>query len=58
MEKRNFGVAAEEVEVLDGKVVITSEELARAIQEQEVNLSEEDEAGLSINFGCKVSAVR
>ena len=50
MEKRNFGVAAEEVEVLDGKVVITSE--------QEVNLAEEDEAGLSINFGCKVSAVR
>lgn len=48
---------AEEVQVVEGKVVITSEELARAIQNQEINL-EEEEVGFSVNFGCHVSEVR
>lgn len=42
--ERKFVVKPEELEVVDGKVVISSEELASAIQNQEVDLNSEEEA--------------
>lgn len=43
MEKRNLRVAREDIEVVDGKVVISSEELAAAIQQYDVDLNAEEE---------------
>lgn len=54
MEERKIAVMKEEVAVVDGKVVISSEELARAIQDESVNLAEEG-ADFSINCWCKVT---
>lgn len=56
MEERKIALMKEEVAVVDGKVVISSEELARAIQDENINLAEEESAEVSINFGCRVSA--
>ncbi|WP_167511332.1 hypothetical protein [Pseudobutyrivibrio xylanivorans] len=44
---------AENAEVVDGKVVISSEELANAIQAGEIDLVSEDEAGF--NIICQIS---
>lgn len=39
-----------EMEVVDGKVVISSEELAAAIQTQQIDLGAEEEANIDINI--------
>ena len=44
MKKENFVVATENVEVVDGKLVISSEELAAAFQSQELDLNAEESA--------------
>ena len=44
MENRSFKVKPEELEVVGGKVIIASEELAMAIQSKEVDLGSEEEA--------------
>lgn len=49
MTKENLVVAAENIEVIDGKVVISSEELAAAYQNQEIDLMAEESAE-DINF--------
>lgn len=54
MEKRKIAVTKEEVTVVDGKVVIDSEELARVIQDENVNLAEEG-AEFSFNCWCKLT---
>lgn len=55
MEKdmeRKIAVKASEMEVVDGKVVISSEELAAAVLEQE-NIGAEDEAeAIFAGLGC------
>ena len=38
------------MEVVDGKVVISSEELAAAIQTQQIDLGAEEEANIDINI--------
>lgn len=58
MEKRNFGFNGKSVQVVDGRVVINSEELAKAIQYERVNLSGEEEADFSINFGCNIKETK
>lgn len=58
MTKENLVVASEDIQVQDGKVVISSEELAAAIQSQDVDLEASEELGFSINFACTVSAVK
>lgn len=53
MDKK-ISVKKGEYEIVDGRVIITSDELAKAISEQELNLSAEDEAdaiALDVNFG-------
>lgn len=56
--ERKFVVKPNEMKVIDGKVVISSEELAEAIQSQIVDLNAEDEANSlilvqnSCNSGC------
>ena len=44
MENKSFKVNPEELEVVDGKVIISSEELAMAIQSKEVDFGLEEEA--------------
>ena len=44
MENNKIVVAGNEMEIIDGKVVIESEDLAAAIRSQEVNLNAEEEA--------------
>lgn len=55
MEK--FDLNKENIEVVEGKVVITSEELANAIQNGEVDFNSEEEAGYQSkwNFICQIS---
>ena len=43
MMKNNFSVLPEDVQVVDGKVLISSEELAAAIQSQSIDLNGEEE---------------
>lgn len=58
MEKgQALGLRPEEVEVVDGKVVISSEELAAAIQNYDVSANAEEEAALTVNF-CMVGGGR
>lgn len=55
MERKNLTVTHEDMQFVDGKVVITSEELAKAIQDYEVDLNAEEEAdlfGITLNFYC------
>lgn len=54
METRNVELKKEQLQVMDGKVVISSEELASIIG-GEVDLNSDEEAGFSVNFGCKLS---
>ncbi len=54
MEKRMINLNEKNTQVVNGKVVIDSEELVRAIQSEEVKLTgeEENEGGfLCINIG-------
>lgn len=54
MEERKIVVGSEEMEVVDGKVVISSEELAAAIQSREVDLNaEESENDIVLLKGLK-----
>lgn len=60
MERTNLAVTREDMQLVDGKVVITSEELARALQDYEVNLNAEEEAdllGITLNFYCPSRSV-
>lgn len=51
MTRDNLVVASEDIQIVDGKVVISSEELACAIQECGVDLTaEEEENGITINL--------
>ena len=43
MEKKVLSIKEQQVEVVDGKVVISSEELAKAIQNEEVRFDREEE---------------
>lgn len=43
MERRNLVVAKDEMEIVDGKVMISSEELAAAIQDYDVDVNAEEE---------------
>lgn len=54
MENKKFVVTKEDVAVQDGKIIISSEELAQAIQSGEVDLNQEDEMdALNLfNLGC------
>lgn len=54
MKKENLVVTAENVQVVDGKVVIDSEELASAIQNYDINLNDEEENQAAGNFGICV----
>lgn len=52
--KKEINVSREELQVVDGKLVINSEELAGAIQNQEIDLNSEEEAeSIAINIICK-----
>jgi len=55
MKNENIKLSVKDMELVDGKVVIASDELAAAIQDYEVNPNavEEDEAIFS-GFGCMV----
>ena len=59
MENKNYVIKRDEMEVVDGKVIISSEELAAAIMSSDVNLGTEEEAEWSIfeqnhcNTGCR-----
>ena len=59
MGKKEFNINNGEFEIIDGRVVITSEELALAITEQQLNLDAEEAAEELvvniINCSCKVS---
>ena len=44
MKNNKIVLAGNEMEIVDGKVVIESEDLAAAIQSQEVDLNAEEEA--------------
>lgn len=48
MENKKLVVKGTEMEVVDGKVVISSEELAAAIQTQQIDLGAEEEANIDI----------
>lgn len=48
MEKSNLIVKKDEMEVIDGKVVISSEELAEAIQNYDVDVTTEEEDNFNI----------
>lgn len=53
--KRELNLKKDELEVVDGKVMISSDELAAAVQNSEIDLSAEDEAdgfSITINFHC------
>lgn len=50
---RTFNLKPEELSIVDGKVVISSEELAAAIQNQELDLSANDaEDSIDSNIIC------
>ena len=56
MEDKKFVVKGNEMEVVDGKVVISSEELVAAIQSNEIDLEGEDAANDFVLFkgaNCK-----
>ncbi|WP_167511334.1 hypothetical protein [Pseudobutyrivibrio xylanivorans] len=53
---RDYEFSKEMVDVVDGKVVISSEELANAIQAGEIDLVSEDEAGW--NIICQISSTK
>ena len=55
MENKNYVVNPEECQVVDGKVVISSEELAAAILDQEVVLNAEEED--SFGSGCSIITI-
>lgn len=48
MENKKLVVKGTEMEVVDGKVVISSEELAAAIQTQQIDLGAEEEANIDV----------
>lgn len=51
--KRELDLTKEDLEVVNGKVMISSEELAAAIQDNAINLNAEDEdESLVINILC------
>lgn len=51
--KKEINVSREELQVVNGKLVINSEELAEAIQNQEIDLQGEEEAeAITINMIC------
>lgn len=50
MENKKIVVKGTEMEVVDGKVVISSEELAAAIQTQQIDLGAEEEANIDISI--------
>lgn len=59
MDVKNKKLSLEDVKVEDGKVIISSEELANAIQEQKMNLEGNEEAGMKqdemepgLQIGC------
>lgn len=56
MENKNYVIKRDEMEVVDGRVVISSEELASAIMSSEVDLAADEELGgifmLCRNDGC------
>ena len=52
MENKNYVIKRDEMEVVDGKVVISSEELASAIMSSDVDLSAEEELDVLVMF-CK-----
>ncbi len=52
MENKNYVIKRDEMEVVDGKVVISSEELASAIMSSDVDLSAEEELDALVMF-CK-----
>lgn len=54
MEKTNLVVSRGDIKVVDGRVVISSDELAAAIQNYDVELNEEEmaEGIIDINFFC------
>ena len=49
-ENKKLVVKGTEMEVVDGKVVISSEELAAAIQTQQIDLGAEEEANIDISI--------
>ncbi len=55
MENKKINLLGENAKVIDGKVIIDSEELANAIEACDFALNGEEEAGFSVNFGCRVS---
>lgn len=59
MEKKELVVKPDDVKIIDGKVVVTSEELVAAIQDYEVDMNgEEGDEALSINIFCHVGAFK
>ena len=58
MENKKLVVKGTEMEVVDGKVVISSEELAAAIQTQQIDLGAEEEANIDINIRGSTLLVR
>ena len=58
MENRTINLAKENAQVVDGRVVIDSEELAKAIEDCGVNPLADEEADFSINFGCHLASTK
>lgn len=56
MEKRNLVVAKDEMEIVDGKVMISSEELAAAIQDYDVDVDAEEEDNLKIHISVIIES--
>lgn len=55
MTGENVKVALKDMEVVDGKVLISSEELAAALQDYELNPNADDEAeAIFVGLICKV----
>lgn len=55
MERTNVVLNREDMNIVDGKVVISSEELANAIQDYDVDLNGEEGAdGISIHIICPI----
>ena len=52
MERTNFVLTREDMQIVNGKVVIASEELAAAIQDYDVDLNEEEMAEFTLNLYC------
>lgn len=55
MEEKKIKINNESIQLENGKVVINSDELANLISSQGTDIFTDEEAGLSINFGCKIS---